>query len=448
MAPAPIVHATDLTALAIVLSAAVLCGLFANRLRQPAVVGFILAGVVLGPTGFGLVATNEAVEALAELGVLMLLFIIGMELRLQAFRQLLVTALGVAMVLIAASVGAAALFAATVGVGFKQAIVIGFMMAISSTAVSMKMIEDAGEKNAPAGRLALAILIAQDLAVVPLLLITHGLGAPEPALVPIVLRVMIGVILLAGFIALLNRIKSFRFPYSEYFLRDTDIGTLGVLGLCFTGAAISGLLGLSPALGAFLVGLGVGHSTLRPAAVHNAAPVQSILLFTFFLSVGLLIDLNFIMANLIFILFLLALAVLGRTLFTLLTLLVFRQPAATAFPATLLLAPIGEFSFVLAATASSAGVFNPTGQKVAITVIALSLLASPIWFASARRAHALVLRGITGLGTLFEETYGGEFAAMKSWGGSLGRTLLRLARAISSAVQNWLAHRRQPPPQG
>ena len=442
--------ASSLTALAVVLSAAVICGLFANRLRQPAAVGFILAGVVLGPTGFGLVGTNDAVDTLADLGVLMLLFIIGMELRLQSFRKLLPTALGVTLLQIAISVGAAVVFAQAFGVSFPQAIVIGFMMAISSTAVSMKMMEDSGEKQTPAGRLALAILIAQDLGVVPLLLITQGLGAAEPAIGFIVLRVAVAVALLVGFIAVLTRVQSFRFPFSEFFLRDTDIGTLGVLGLCFTGGAVSGLLGLSPALGAFLVGLGVGHSTLRPAAVQTAAPVQSILLFTFFLSIGLLIDLDFIVANFLFILFLLALAVLGRTLLTLVLLLLFRQPGAVAFPATLLLAPIGEFSFVLAATATGAGVLGKTGHKVAITVIALSLLASPIWFASARKAHALLLRNITGLATLFSGTYGGELEALKKLARSIGSAAAATAQKIHALIQKWRERKEppQPPAQG
>ena len=100
--------------------------------------------------------------------------------------------------------------------------------------------------------------------------------------------------LLALFIRVLNKVKSFRFPASEYLLKNFDIGTLGVLGICFASAALSGLLGLSPALGAFLGGLAVCHSTLRRGALVMAQPVQSILLFVFFLSVGLLIDLKYL----------------------------------------------------------------------------------------------------------------------------------------------------------
>ena len=261
----------DITALAAVLSAAVLCGLFMNRLRLPAAAGFILAGVVMGPTGIGLISPSTAIETLAELGVLMLLFIIGMELRLQTFRAALPLALGVAAAQIAATTGLVVLAAQFDASETKSAVVIGFMLAISSTALAMKMIEDAGEKQSEAGRLATAVLIAQDLAVVPLLLIVTAMGPGGASHTPlfVAFKLLLALVLLAGFIAVLTRVKSFRFPFSEFFLRDPDIATLCVLGLCFVAAALSGLLGLSPALGAFLCGLAIGHSTLRPAALDR-----------------------------------------------------------------------------------------------------------------------------------------------------------------------------------
>src|SRR5690349_10885507 len=128
------------------------------------------------------------------------------------------------------------------------------MLSISSTAVAMKMIEDSEEKDTPSGRLALAILVAQDLAVVPLLLITNTLGhALTPAaMVAAGTKLALALALLGAFVYFLNRVKSFRFPASEYLLKNFDVGTLGVLGICFASAAASGLLGLSPALGAFL----------------------------------------------------------------------------------------------------------------------------------------------------------------------------------------------------
>ena len=146
-------HAQDLTALAFVLGVAVIAGLVMNRLRLPAIAGFILAGTVLGPTGFGLIGPSDAIATMAELGVLMLLFIIGMELRLQTFRKLLPLALGIAVaeiVVTTALMVSAAYFSSE---QYKSAIVIGFMLAISSTAIAMKMMEDSGEAH-HAGRAA------------------------------------------------------------------------------------------------------------------------------------------------------------------------------------------------------------------------------------------------------------------------------------------------------
>src|SRR6201996_6150700 len=381
----------SLLALALVLAAAVGLGLVMNRLRMPAAAGFILVGVALGPTGMGLIHNSTSIETLAELGVLMLLFIIGMEMRLASFSKSLPLALGLTGITCLVIPTSVALFAYAVHGEIVGGIVIGFMLSISSTAVAMKMIEDSAEKDTPAGRLAVAILVAQDLAVVPLLLITNTLGSTltAKALIGVAPRLALAFALLAAFIYVLNRIKSFRFPASEYLLKNSDVGTLGVLGICFASATASGLLGLSPALGAFLGGLAVGHSTLRRGALVMAQPVQSILLFVFFLSVGLLIDLDYLIQQAWIIGAALVVVTGGKTVLNFILLTLGRKNFDTAFAASLFLSPVGEFSFVIAAAGLAAHTLSPAGHKLAIAVIAMSLLASPIFFFLARLAHRL-----------------------------------------------------------
>ena len=384
----------SLLALALVLAAAVGLGLVMSRLRMPAAIGFILVGAALGPTGMGLIQNSDSIETLAELGVLMLLFIIGMETRLASFSKSLPLALGVTAVTCVVIPVSVALFTYAVHGEIVGGIVIGFMLSISSSAVAMKMIEDSEEKETPAGRLAVAVLVAQDLAVVPLLLVTNTLGGElsTRALIDVGGRLALAFALLAAFVYVLNKIKSFRFPASEYLLKNSDVGTLGVLGICFASATLSGLLGLSPALGAFLGGLAVGHSTLRRGALAMAQPVQSILLFVFFLSVGLLIDLDYLIQHVWLIGAALIVVTGGKTVLNFILLTLGGKNFDTAFAASLFLSPVGEFSFVIAGAGLAAGTLSPAGHKLAIAEIAMSLLASPIFFLLARLAHRLAVK--------------------------------------------------------
>jgi CPA2 family monovalent cation:H+ antiporter-2 len=386
-------HAHNLTALAILLAAAVACGLSMHRLRMPAAAGFILIGVALGPSGAKLIQPDDSIATLAELGVLMLLFIIGMEMRLQSFRKALPMAVGITIVTILVITSSVTLFAWLVGGEVLGGTIIGMMLAISSSAVAFKMMEDAREKDTDAGRSALAILVAQDLAVVPLLLITNDLGGPMTvaAVWGITWRVALAVGLLGGFIIVLGRVKSFHVPGSEYLMRDADIGTVGVLGICFSAAAVSGLLGLSPALDAFLGGLTVGHTTLRRGARIMAQPVQSILLFVFFLSVGLLIDLEYLREHAYVIGAALIVVTGGKTFLNWLLMMLSGERFLVAVETSLLLSPVGEFSFVIAGAGLAVGALSAEGYKLAMAVIAMSLLVSPLFFLFARVFHRVAL---------------------------------------------------------
>src|SRR5581483_11437211 len=183
-----------------------------------------------------------------------------------------------------------------------------------------------------------------------------------------------------------------------FLLKNFDIATLGVLGICFASAAFSGLLGLSPALGAFLGGLAVGHSTLRRGAHTMAQPVQSILLFVFFLSVGLLIDLHYLVEQMWVIAAALVVVTGGKTFLNWLLLMLAGEPFGVAVEASWFLSPVGEFSFVIASTALSLNVLSAEGYKLAIAVIAMSLLVSPVFFLFARLFHRLAMTHFKVLG--------------------------------------------------
>jgi len=402
----------DLTAIALVMSLALIFGLLLNQIRLPAIVGYIFVGVALGPSGFGIIENSEAVSTLAELGVLMLVFIIGMELNLRSFKSVYQTALLTVFLQIGLALAVMYLVATIFSLPTSTWIVLGFIVALSSTAVTFKMLEDVGEMHTDIGRLTIGILIAQDLAVVPMLLITTSLGGDEVPVYQIVFQVALATALLAILAIYLSRHGAIRLPFTSELTRSAEIGTLAVLAVCFTTATITGALGMSPALGAFVAGLIVGNSTMRRAANRTAIPIQSLLLVVFFLSIGLLIDFSYIRDNLLTVLSILLFVAVAKTIANVAILQILRQPWGNAFQMGLLLTPVGEFSFVLAAAAAAAGSLDGEGYRLAVSVIALTLIISPIWYLTVRRFHDLTVTGISNARTALAAVYENEINAV------------------------------------
>jgi CPA2 family monovalent cation:H+ antiporter-2 len=177
-----------------------------------------------------------------------------------------------------------------------------------------------------------------------------------------------------------GRNPKLKLPFAEAIENNVDLLAIGSLALCFSAAALSGLAGLSPVYGAFLAGIVVGNSTLRSRVIPVIEPIQSILLVVFFLSIGLLIDLDFILANIWLVLAAALLVVALKTALNILLLRITGSDPKTALLAGLSMAQIGEFSFVLAAAGFASGAFGSDIYRLAIAVTAISLLVSPIWF--------------------------------------------------------------------
>ncbi len=401
-------HAFPLTEVATVIGIAVVLGLGLMRLKQPPLVGFILAGVLLGPTGFGLIRTNDNVTALAEMGVLVLLFVIGTELSLKAFVYSLKDALTVVAGQIAASLAIALGVSWLLDATTAEAIILGFIIALSSTVVAMKMLDDMGVLRKEAGRIAVGVLIAQDIAIVPMLILVTSLGRSEPDYWAIALRVIVAVAVLAGLLWWLGRTGKVKLPFAANVQDRTEMLALGALAACFGGAAISGLLGLSPVYGAFVAGLVIGNSNLRTAVIPVVEPIQSVLLVVFFLSIGLLIDLTFIWANLGTVVAAALFVVAAKSALNVLLLRATGYDRDTALIGGLSMAQIGEFSFVLAAAGFSAGALGYDAYRLAIAVTAITLLISPAWISVMHRMHELANQNYTSYRTALSEAYADE----------------------------------------
>jgi CPA2 family monovalent cation:H+ antiporter-2 len=436
----------ELTEVAIVIAVALSCGLAFGWMRQPAIVGYIIAGVFLGPSGFGLVEDREQISFLAELGVLLLLFAIGMELSIQAFRAVLRFAVIGTMAQIAISLAVVAVVALAFGWSWERTILIGFAVSLSSTAVAIKMLEEVGELRRETGRRAVGILIAQDLAIVPMMLIIATLAPSEKFTVTSLLPLIGAVGFLAFFIWFLGRRGRVRLPFRELTRGQADLITLAALGYCFAAAAISGLFGLSTAYGAFLAGLLLGNSTDRKVMLRVTLPIQGVLLMAFFLSIGMLLDLDFIWDHLGQVLLLLLIVTLGKTAMNVGILRGLGEPWPRAWLGGVVLGQIGEFSFVLAALGLSVMAITSDTYRMFVAVIALSLVISPIWLDSARRLQRIASTGTESLEELMLRLYPAQLTALRiAEQAAAGRTrrVAKWARDRRALLEDRRANRRQ-----
>lgn len=402
----------DLTQIALVALMTLGLGVFLERLRQPAVLGYILAGIILGPSLLGLIENREHVSILAEMGVLMLLFLVGMELDLKDFKQswhisLSATGLQIAITLLTVY-GLSYIFHFSLGL----TVLLGFSVALSSTAVSVKMLEGIGELRSKTGRLTIGVLIAQDLAIVPMILILRSMES-QTFDVTIIGKILLSVGLLAAVIILLGKRQNLILPFSSIISGQKELLPLLSLGFCFGLASIAGLAGLSAAYGAFLAGLILGNTASRDSLMKATHPIQSILMMVFFLSIGLLMDLSFIWENLWKVTFFLLIITVGKSCLNIGTLKLLGQPWRISFLSGLLLSQMGEFAFLLTTIGSDAQLIDENGQRLVISLAALSLAFSPLWLAGARRLIALKPKDTTSFQVLLKTAYGKEIRSLK-----------------------------------
>lgn len=389
------------------------CGVTFARFRQPAIVGFILAGVLLGPEGLGLVDDRGAVSTLAELGIVMLLFVIGTELSVKRFVEVWHIALLTTVLQVAGSVGIALGVDFFIGRGLGTSILLGFAMALSSTAVVIKLLDQSGERNTRAGRLTVGVLIAQDMAVVPMLLSLNALTAGGFSLEEGA-KVVGSIVVLALLVIVLLR-REIKLPFASFVAGNNDLAPLAAFAYCFGGAAVAGWAGLSAGYGAFLIGLIIGNSSHGHKISRHALPIQAVLLMVFFLSVGLLLDLRFLWANIGTVLaFLLTVTVL-KTVLNIGALRIQRIAWGEAFLAGVAMAQIGEFSFLLAGAGVDKGLLKENQAQLVIAVTVLSLVISPLWLLTMRRL-AVQGQAFESLRELLNSIYGGEArAARNGW---------------------------------
>lgn len=381
----------SLTTIALIVVVALTGGLLLVRLKQPPILGYILTGVFLGPSGFGIVKSYHHIELLAELGVLLLLFVIGMELNLRTFKRVWGLATLCTIAQIAISLVITFLLSLIFSWSLALSLLFGFVIALSSTAVVVKMLESIGELKTDVGQFAVGILIAQDLAVIPMILILKNSSSISFLDFGLIAKLVFSMGLIITLINYFGKRQRVKLPLQSLIYGDKDLFPLVSLAICFAASAIAGFIGLSSPYGAFLAGLILGNTNERGLMIETTKPIQSILMMVFFLSIGFLLDLSFVFNHIGIVIILLFIITLGKTALNISIFRFFRLPWSQAFLIGVVLAQLGEFSFLMATISYNSKIINDTGYRLVVALTVLSLGMSPVWMTSARRLKLFLL---------------------------------------------------------
>lgn len=359
-------------------------GLVFRLLNQPYVVGYLIAGLALGPAGFAVVADADLITHLGALGVTLLLFFIGME----AEPKDLIAHWKVAVIGTLLQIGVSVLTVWAVGQWLEwplgRILLLGFVLSLSSTAVVLTLLQNSGELRSHAGHISVGILLAQDFAVVPMIIILGLLGGDEPDAAVLTMQGIGGVALMAVVIWAF-RGKHNRLPLPAIVRKDGELQIFVALILAFGLAWLSGVLHLSAALGAFVAGLAVAAARETYWLRRRLEPFHIVMVALFFVSVGMLIDFDFLLEHWWKVLLLVIVVLLSNTFLTALVLRMLGERWSQALYVGAMLGQIGEFSFVLAALGKSGGLISDFAYQMTLAVIVLSLMASAPWIALWRR---------------------------------------------------------------
>ncbi len=372
-------ESTFLAELLLLFAAVVVLTYLCHRLRLAPIVGFLLAGIAIGPQALSLVRDSELIQSTAEIGVVLLLFTVGVEFsleRLARIARFVIVAGGLQVLLTVLFTG---VILSLFGVGWGAGLYTGCLVALSSTAIVLKLLFDRRELHTPHGQIATGILVFQDLSIVVMVLLIPAFAGGRPAGTVVVAvaqaLVLIGVVLLLARRAVpwvLERVAS---------THSAELFLLTIVVICFGIAWLASIAGVSLALGAFLAGLVVSESRFREQALGEIVPLRNIFYATFFVSVGMLLDVRFLIERPVAVLAATAAVLVLKTVLTTASVLVLRYPLHVAVGVALGLAQIGEFSFVLDQAGRRVGLtpaaLGASGEQAFLVVAVVLMIATP-----------------------------------------------------------------------
>ncbi len=379
-------HVPLLNELVVIFLISIVVNTVCSKVKLPATVGFLLTGILCGPSVLGIIGDTHSLDILAELGVALLLFTIGMELSGDALARLKKPVFLGGSLQIGLTIGVITFIYTTV---FQKSlawgIFTGCLVALSSSAIVLRLLQEKGTIATPSGKLTLAILVFQDIMVAPMMLMVpllSGTISPDP------LSAMWGigkVVLVLGAVFLFAQFGLHRFMEAVVRTRVRELLLLTTLGLCMGLALLTAWLGLSLSLGAFLAGLFLARSEYSMSVVSGVLPYRDVFMSIFFISVGMLLDMPYFLSNFGSVIGNTLLFILIKALLILPAVLIQKYPLRTAIITALTLAQVGEFSFILANSGLDTGLLTEELYQgfLAMSIITMMLTPALLHFAPA-----------------------------------------------------------------
>lgn len=366
-------------ALAIVLLSAIM-----KRFKQPAVVAYLLVGFLLGPSVFTVIHEPDTLNSLGNLGVILLLFFVGMEVSpKQLMSHWFVSVFG-ALLKVVVSFVVSGLLGYYFHWPMSKIVLVTFIISLSSTAIVLKLLQDWKELETHVGQNILGILLIQDLLVIPMLIILGRFGGSALDFHSTVLQVVGGI--LAIIVAIWVTMKpSVKIPFIKHLAHDAESQIFSALIICFGLALLTTLCHLSSALGAFLAGLIVSSAKESHWVHQSLSSLRTLFMAFFFVSVGMLVDIHFLWNNLAQISILVFSVIMLNTLATAFILKMLGSSWRESLYGGSLLSQIGEFAFILSSIGYTVGIVNKTQHQMLLITITLSLFLSPLWIFTMKR---------------------------------------------------------------
>ena len=372
-----------LTDILIVFAIALIVGMIFNRIKVPPLVAFILTGIIVGPYGFSIIKGQEQVTSLAEIGIILLLFTIGLEFSFKDLWKIrLIAIIGGAL-----QVGLSFVFfcglAFLFGLSASVAILMGFLFALSSTAIVLKILHQRGEMDSPHGSIALGILIFQDLMAIPMIMAIPFLASiPELDSTPFLSGHALIILVVQDLCIVLILIACAKWIIPRVMheiarTRNQELFLLVVILTCFGVAWLVSFTGISIAIGALLAGLIISGSEYSHQAASIVLPFRDIFTSFFFISVGMLVDVWFLLANFWLVFFLIIIAIVAKALLATAAPLALGYPLRTAVMTGLALAQVGEFSFIIAQSGFTTGILPFEIYQTFLVVALITMAATP-----------------------------------------------------------------------